>query len=369
MTLLETAAVAFAMFSAVPVPQPVWNEKNMRYALCAFPLVGVVCGLAWWGWAALAARLSFPLLLRAAGLCLAPVLVTGGIHLDGYADTCDALASCAAPEKKQEILKDPHCGAFAVIRLCTYFTAYLGLCAAVDCTPRAALCMGLGFVLERALSGYAIAAFPLAKNTGLAHTFATGADRTAVRRALLALCALAAAGGGGGDDGRRHGAGCGACIFAIPRGGAKAVRRHIGRPGRMVFAKGGAVDAGRAGSVQPAFGGDGMIFITGPLYSGKREYARLLLGCTREELAQRAVWDVQELAAGCGDLAALAQQLARNEVVIATEVGGGVVPVDKNERAAREAAGRLGCLLAQRADAVVRVFCGIPVYLKGAPNT
>ena len=101
-----------------------------------------------------------------------------------------------------------------------------------------------------------------------------------------------------------------------------------------------------------------MIFITGPLYSGKREYARLLLGCTREELAQRAVWDVQELAAGCGDLAALAQQLARN-----------VVPVDKNERAAREAAGRLGCLLAQRADAVVRVFCGIPVYLKGAPNT
>ena len=105
-----------------------------------------------------------------------------------------------------------------------------------------------------------------------------------------------------------------------------------------------------------------MIFITGPLYSGKREYARLLLGCTREELAQRAVWDVQELAA-------LAQQLARNEVVIATEVGGGVGPVDKNERAAREAAGRLGCLLAQRADAVVRVFCGIPVYLKGAPNT
>ncbi len=112
-----------------------------------------------------------------------------------------------------------------------------------------------------------------------------------------------------------------------------------------------------------------MIFITGPLYSGKREYARLLLGCTREELAQCAVWDVQELAAGCGDLAALAQQLARNEVVIATEVGSGVVPVDKNERAAREAAGRLGCLLAQRADAVVRVFCGIPVYLKGAPNT
>ena len=190
MTALQTIAVAFAMFSALPMPQFDWNEKNMRYALCAFPLVGVVCGALW----CVCGVLPLPAAARAAGFCLVPVWVTGGIHLDGYADTCDALASCAAPEKKQEILKDPHCGAFAVIRLCTYFTAYLGLCAAVDCTPRAVLCMGLGFVLERALSGYAIAAFPLAKNTGLAHTFATGADRTAVRRALLVLCALAAAG-------------------------------------------------------------------------------------------------------------------------------------------------------------------------------
>ena len=47
MTVLQTIAVAFAMFSAVPVPQFDWNEKKMRYALCAFPLVGVVCGALW----------------------------------------------------------------------------------------------------------------------------------------------------------------------------------------------------------------------------------------------------------------------------------------------------------------------------------
>ena len=45
MTALQTIAVAFAMFSALPMPQFDWNEKNMRYALCAFPLVGVVCGI------------------------------------------------------------------------------------------------------------------------------------------------------------------------------------------------------------------------------------------------------------------------------------------------------------------------------------
>lgn len=194
MIVFETIAVAFAMFSAVPVPQPVWNEKNMRYALCAFPLVGAVCALGWWAWAALSAVLGAPALLRAAGLCLVPVLVTGGIHLDGYADTCDALASFAGPEKKQEILKDPHCGAFAVIRLCSYFVAYWGLCAAVEPSARALGCMGLGFVLERALSGYAVATFPLAKNTGLAHTFATAADRVRVRRVLAVLAAALCAG-------------------------------------------------------------------------------------------------------------------------------------------------------------------------------
>ena len=73
---------------------------------------------------------------------------------------------------------------------------------------------------------------------------------------------------------------------------------------------------------------------------------------------------MQELAAGCADLDALAEELAQDEVVIATEVGGRVVPVDPDERAAREAAGRLGCLLAQRAERVVRVFCGLPVVLK-----
>ena len=38
MIVLQTIAVAFAMFSAVPVPQFAWNEKNMRYALCAVRL-------------------------------------------------------------------------------------------------------------------------------------------------------------------------------------------------------------------------------------------------------------------------------------------------------------------------------------------
>lgn len=108
-----------------------------------------------------------------------------------------------------------------------------------------------------------------------------------------------------------------------------------------------------------------MIFVTGPLFAGKRDYVRSALGWTQEELARRCVWDVQELAQPDTDLAALAEQLAQKDVVIATEVGGGVVPIDAHQRACREEAGRLACLLAQRADTVVRVCCGLPQCLKG----
>ena len=99
MTLLETAAVAFAMFSAVPVPQPVWNEK--KHAVRAVRLsAGGGCvrpclvGLGGFGGAAF-----IPALLRAAGLCLAPVLVTGGIHRT--ATPTPAMRWQAAPRRKK----------------------------------------------------------------------------------------------------------------------------------------------------------------------------------------------------------------------------------------------------------------------------
>ena len=77
MTALQTIAVAFAMFSALPMPQFDWNAKNMRYALCAFPLVGAVCGALW----CLCGMLPLPALARAAGLVAEPlcVAVTGTI--------------------------------------------------------------------------------------------------------------------------------------------------------------------------------------------------------------------------------------------------------------------------------------------------
>ncbi len=108
-----------------------------------------------------------------------------------------------------------------------------------------------------------------------------------------------------------------------------------------------------------------MVFVTGPLYSGKKTFVKEWMHWDEETLSRNAAWEVQELAAGHDDLEQLAEELSQKQVVIATEVGGGIVPATAEERAAREAAGRLSCLLAKKADTVIRVFCGIPTVLKG----
>ena len=193
MWVLETAAVAFSMYSALPMPRVEWNEKNLRWALAAFPLVGAALGLAWWGVCALCAALGLPDILRGALLCALPALVTGGIHLDGYADTADARASHSDPARRREILRDPHCGAFAVVRLCVCLIVFFAFCCAAEPTAGMICCMGLGFLLSRALSGLLLTVLPVAEGSSLARTFAEAADKRRVHVILGALTLLLSA--------------------------------------------------------------------------------------------------------------------------------------------------------------------------------
>lgn len=110
-----------------------------------------------------------------------------------------------------------------------------------------------------------------------------------------------------------------------------------------------------------------MIFITGPLFAGKQAYIMKTLGLSEKEWEERGVRDVEELCRekmSEEELSALAGRLSQKEIVIATEVGGGVVPLSAQERLFREQAGRLSCLLAERAQRVIRVICGLPQELK-----
>ncbi len=192
MNALRSVAMAFLMFSRIPMPMIEWKQENMRWMLSAFPLVGAAVGLGLWLWQLLSAALGFGPLLWAAGVTLLPVLVTGGIHMDGYCDVSDALASHAPMEKKRAILKDSHTGAFAIIQLGCWLLAYFALASELPVTGHTVLLLGLMHVLSRILSGTIALIYPKNDAEGLLRTFtlsAEGKGPLAVLLALLVLCA------------------------------------------------------------------------------------------------------------------------------------------------------------------------------------
>lgn len=114
--------------------------------------------------------------------------------------------------------------------------------------------------------------------------------------------------------------------------------------------------------------GSGLTLVIGGAASGKREYVKSL-GYAEDAFAdgvldEKPVLDnLQDLVARCPD-GDLLPVLLTKEIVICNEVGCGVVPLDPEERAYRERVGRLCVRLAEKADRVVRITCGIPMVVK-----
>lgn len=116
--LLKAFCMSFSMFCAIPTPfAHVWEDSVRSLMLVVFPFVGTVIGAIWAGAGVLMSYFGCPHLFAAAILTLLPYWLSGGIHLDGFMDCCDAVFSRRPLEKKREILKDSHVGSFAVMSL------------------------------------------------------------------------------------------------------------------------------------------------------------------------------------------------------------------------------------------------------------
>ena len=111
--MLRALHVALTFLTTLPVP-PVkaWGPDDARRSVRAYPLVGLMLGAVLWvAWELLSV---FPGPMRGALLLGLGLLLTGTLHLDGFCDVADAAFSSSPPERRREILKDPHLGAFAL---------------------------------------------------------------------------------------------------------------------------------------------------------------------------------------------------------------------------------------------------------------
>lgn len=175
------------MFSIIPMPFFEWDKNNTKYMLIAFPLVGMVCGLASIGIWKLSTYLDISNLTTSILLMLAPIVVTGGVHLDGYCDTRDALSSHQPMEKKLQILSDPHIGAFGVLSLFCYLVLNFSVIYEIKKNFINITLIFIIYTISRCISGIGVTTIKSAKDTGLAKTFSDSADKLIVRNSLIIM--------------------------------------------------------------------------------------------------------------------------------------------------------------------------------------
>lgn len=192
MSIIKSLVIAFSMYSKIPMPHLELEEKDMKYVMGFFPLVGLITGACVYVWMYAGMIFNVPDISRTLVLIILPVIITGGIHVDGYMDTCDALNSYGDREKKLAILKDSHIGAFAVIKLLVYYVLYFAAAfIVVQKAGNMQIIMALIFYLSRIVSGLAAVNFRGARNNGMLHTFTSVTARKRVNIMLviqLVLC-------------------------------------------------------------------------------------------------------------------------------------------------------------------------------------
>ncbi len=186
MKIIRSLIITFAMYSRIPVPKTEWNAENMKYSIAFFPFVGLPIAallFLWHSFCGFADKAVPDMAEALVGLCI-PIFISGGIHLDGFIDTSDALSSHQDRERKLEIMKDAHTGAFAIISCLSYCALFMAAYLVVLKSRTEFGILALGFVLSRIMSGMGVVFFKCAKNDGLLHTFA---DNTELGRTRLIL--------------------------------------------------------------------------------------------------------------------------------------------------------------------------------------
>ncbi len=189
--LSRSMKIAFSMYSSIPVKDFKWKQEDMKYVMDFFPLVGALIGIIEF----VIFRLTYGAGIGSAGFFLPvlfavlPVIVSGGIHMDGFIDSVDALLSHRDRDKRLEIMQDPHVGALGVMGAIIYFLLLAGSFSACyvarpDLTIQAFATTALGFVLSRTISGLSLVTSNSARGTGLAYTFQKYSDAKNVKDTL-----------------------------------------------------------------------------------------------------------------------------------------------------------------------------------------
>jgi adenosylcobinamide-GDP ribazoletransferase len=202
-TIMRSLLQAISLLTRIPV-RVAWDDNRpLGRILVWAPVVGLLIGgllfAAAWG-LSIALPMATASLLAPALLLVLWVMVTGGLHLDGWCDCCDGLFVPASREKRLEIMKDPRTGSFgvigAVLLLLVKFAAIQAVLAMnARQAPAGWLPLVLAPAMARATMVFAAGWLPLARPGGMGAKFreGLGAAQLVAVAGILAMVLLGAA--------------------------------------------------------------------------------------------------------------------------------------------------------------------------------
>jgi adenosylcobinamide-GDP ribazoletransferase len=172
---LRSLRIAFGLMTTLPIKLPDnWSAGDSGRASVWYPFVGLIVGaITWLVWKS--ATFLFPALVAGVVTLVVWVVLTGGLHLDGLADCCDGLLASTSVDRRLEIMKDPHVGAFGVIGL--VLVLMLKATALGSLTPVSSP----GILLAASLARWCIlpsGLMPFARPSGMGADFALGFRRS-----------------------------------------------------------------------------------------------------------------------------------------------------------------------------------------------
>lgn len=113
--MIKNFMFTLTTFTRIPSFKVELNDKNTKYLFLFLPLIGLIIGILTYLFYLLINLFISELIIKTLLLIVFNILITGGIHLDGFLDSMDAINSHQSKENKKRIIKDSLIGAFALI--------------------------------------------------------------------------------------------------------------------------------------------------------------------------------------------------------------------------------------------------------------
>jgi adenosylcobinamide-GDP ribazoletransferase len=158
-----------------------WTEKRTARSLFVLPWLGILLGLMFYRFLQLLQYFPISTIVGSILALLLPLVLTGGLHLDGWMDVSDAYFSHQSKEKKLRILSDPHVGSFAILSLIVLLLLRFSAIYELASLPSLSIwtCV-IVFTLPRIGAAFLLMRDKPAKDTGLAAYFQKGVTKQSI---------------------------------------------------------------------------------------------------------------------------------------------------------------------------------------------